>query len=88
MDYYCKDCLESTSGTCWRHSAGFYIDNTTVVYGPVPFTERKPHKCPVCQGTGIVSRPPWIAGDIGEWTDSGNNTYPCKACDGKGVIWG
>jgi len=81
MDYYCKDCLESTSGTCWRHSAGFYMDYTS-------FAERKPHTCPVCSGTGIVSRPPWVAGDIKEWTDSANNTYPCKVCDGKGVIWG
>ena len=43
--------------------------------------------CPVCNGTGIVSRPPWIAGDVTEWC-SGGTQYACKACQGKGVING
>ena len=43
-----------------------------------------PYKCPVCDGTGIVSKPPHIAGDVHEWT-SDRCTYPCQACGGKGI---
>lgn len=42
--------------------------------------------CPVCQGTGLVSRPPYIAGDQTYWTDSGTGPYPCKPCGGQGLI--
>ena len=47
----------------------------------------KPHACPVCNGTGIVSRPPWVAGDQETWESGGATTWLCKACDGKGVLW-
>jgi len=46
-----------------------------------------PHKCPVCDGHGTVSRPPWVAGDQPEWTTSDTATYPCQACGGTGIIW-
>jgi hypothetical protein len=48
----------------------------------------KPHKCPVCDGTGLVSRPPYIAGDINEWV-SGTSamTWTCCACSGTGIVW-
>jgi len=45
-----------------------------------------PHKCPVCNGHGTVSRPPWIAGDVSTWTGNAD-TYPCKACNGTGIVW-
>ncbi len=44
-------------------------------------------KCPECDGTGKVSRPPWIAGDQGEWVSSGTAPYSCGACVGTGVVW-
>lgn len=47
-----------------------------------PNKEKKPYKCPVCEGTGKVSRPPWIAGNIYQWVST------CQACSGSGVIWG
>lgn len=47
----------------------------------------KPHKCPVCDGTGLVSKPSHIAGDIHMWTDSQTAPYPCRACTGSGIIW-
>ena len=43
-------------------------------------------KCPVCDGTGLVSRPPWIAGDVTEWVDSSCGPYPCKTCNGVGIL--
>ena len=47
-----------------------------------------PHKCPVCDGTGLVARPPGVAGDWPEWASSSCGPYPCRACAGTGVIWG
>jgi DnaJ-class molecular chaperone len=46
-----------------------------------------PHKCPVCYGTGLVSRPPWVPGDVNEWQASGIGPYTCRTCFGRGVIW-
>ncbi len=46
-----------------------------------------PYKCPVCDGTGRVSRPPEIAGDIEEWSASGSGPYECRACSGTGIVW-
>lgn len=43
-------------------------------------------KCPVCDGTRLVSRPPWIAGDVMMWTDSQTGPYTCKTCNGNGII--
>jgi len=43
-------------------------------------------KCPVCDGTGLVSRPPNVAGDVLVWTDNKTGPYPCKTCLGTGII--
>ncbi len=43
-------------------------------------------KCPVCDGTGLVSKPPWIAGDQTVWVSSSSGPYPCKVCSGVGMI--
>jgi DnaJ-class molecular chaperone len=55
-----------------------------------PIYRQMPHKCPVCDGTGKVSRPPHVPGDVNEWTSGTGTGYPytCNACNGKGVIWG
>jgi RecJ-like exonuclease len=44
------------------------------------------HRCPACYGTGLVSRPPWVAGDVDNWVDYQCGPYPCRSCDGKGVL--
>lgn len=47
-----------------------------------------PHTCPVCNGGGDVSKPPHIAGDVTEWFSAdANETYPCRACNGTGIVW-
>lgn len=46
-----------------------------------------PYKCPACNGTGLVSRPPWIAGDLDNFTTSSCGPWPCKPCGGSGVLW-
>ena len=42
--------------------------------------------CPVCNGHGTVSKPPWIAGDQITWAGNSSAPYTCKACGGRGVI--
>jgi chromosome segregation ATPase len=42
--------------------------------------------CPNCGGQKTVSKPPYIAGDVNAWADSGTPTYPCPTCDGRGWI--
>lgn len=46
----------------------------------------KVSKCPVCEGTGLVSRPPHVAGDVQGWSDSSTAPHQCRACLGKGYI--
>ncbi len=48
---------------------------------------RIPHKCPVCDGQGIVSKPPWVAGDQDTWIDSTTGPHTCPKCTGEKVIW-
>lgn len=43
-------------------------------------------KCPVCDGTGLVSRPPHIAGDQRSWSSTSAAPHPCKRCEGIGTI--
>ena len=54
----------------------------------VPEIQKQPFKCPVCDGQGMVSRPPHIAGDVNVWTSSDTALYDCPACDGTGIVWG
>ena len=42
--------------------------------------------CPVCAGTGLVSRPPWIAGDVTTWVSCRTDPYECKTCRGLGIL--
>ena len=47
-----------------------------------------PFTCPVCRGTGVVSRPPWVAGDVSTWLEANAGTlYTCRACKGRGIVW-
>lgn len=47
-----------------------------------------PFRCPVCNGQGLVSRPPHIAGDVYRWSTSDCAPHPCRACGGTGIVWG
>ena len=49
--------------------------------------EIKPHLCPKCNGQGIVSRPPWIAGDLDSWSTGGTSSYTCNVCNGSGLVY-
>ena len=45
-----------------------------------------PYKCPVCNGTGLVSRPPGVAGDQEAWTSTSVGPWPCRSCE-NGIVW-
>lgn len=42
-------------------------------------------KCPKCDGQGIVSKPPWIAGDVYEWSSTAAQ-HQCNVCNGAMII--
>ena len=47
-----------------------------------------PFKCPVCNGKQMVSFPPNIAGDApGLYSGTSLGPYPCRVCDGTGIVW-
>jgi hypothetical protein len=71
---------DRTSGTC---DCG--LAPTVINYGCVKV---RPFKCPVCDGAGQVSRPPWVPGDADNWGGTAIASYKCHACDGTGVVWG
>ena len=41
--------------------------------------------CPKCNGQGVVSKPPYVAGDVQEWTGSAIS-FVCDICNGAKVI--
>lgn len=47
----------------------------------------KPHRCPICQGQGHVSTPPWVGGDAGLKSSAVTELYTCSACNQTGVLW-
>ncbi len=75
----CKDCVEhrSSTGTIAMTCEKISEPQRTI-----------PHKCPVCDGSGKVSRPPWIASDVAGWpAASTGELYACTACNASGVVW-
>lgn len=62
------------------------INELNVMYQSIlnelPVYPKKPHKCPVCDGIGMVKSYMGIK-DI-----SGCAGFECNACEGKGIVWG
>jgi hypothetical protein len=87
LSFFCCAC----AGTCSHTGGHSYCD----VHASKPqqfnvglsFPGRTPYRCPVCVGTGLVSRPPGVAGDQDEWTSSNAGPYPCRPCLGSGILW-
>lgn len=43
-------------------------------------------KCPVCNGTGLVSVPPNIPGDLPRFVYGETGPWTCRTCQGSGII--
>lgn len=41
--------------------------------------------CPKCQGQGSVSKPPWVSGDVYQWTSTAT-AFICDVCHGAKVL--
>ncbi len=41
--------------------------------------------CPKCNGQGIVSKPPGIAGDVEQWSHT-QTSFTCDVCNGAKII--
>ena len=54
-------------------------------FPPAQFS--RPYKCPVCDGSGKVGRPPWVAGDQRVFSAGETGPWPCRACNGSGILW-
>ena len=51
----------------------------------------KPYKCPVCDGHGIVPGGFYLSTNqysVSNYTSSNYTSEICRACNGKGIIWG
>lgn len=55
---------------------------------PVSSLQQTPHRCPVCNGTGMVSAG-FYSRASDQPTSTAYSTVPetCRSCDGKGVLW-
>lgn len=42
--------------------------------------------CPKCNGQGIVAKPPYVPGDVSEWSATTIANYVCNVCNGVKVI--
>ncbi len=62
--------------------------NVVRALGSRAFHPKKPHKCPVCEGKGIISTPDTIRFDIVIAQSEKIGWSACHACEGKGVLWG
>ena len=46
---------------------------------------RKPYKCPVCCGKGIVSNS--FYGSVENWSTISLDPEMCRTCSGGGIVW-
>ena len=46
----------------------------------------KPYKCPICNGTGIVSGGFYLS--TNGYSTSSSTSEVCQQCQGSGIIWG
>lgn len=47
--------------------------------------QQKWQLCPKCNGQGIVSKPPHIAGDVNQWVSS-SSQFQCDVCSGAKIL--
>ena len=69
------------------------IDGMASFKLPIPDMPQKPNAaqyvpyqlCPKCNGQGIVSKPPYVAGDVNQWSAT-SSSFGCDVCGGAKII--
>jgi len=57
------------------------------VYGEITFHQgATPHRCPICNGNGLVPNG-FYNQTSGYWSTTSLNAEKCRTCNGTGVIW-
>ena len=46
-----------------------------------------PHRCPVCNGNGLVPNGFYMQ-TSGHWSTSSITPEQCRSCNGTGIVWG
>lgn len=46
-----------------------------------------PHRCPVCNGNGLVDNG-FYTQTSGTWSTSNVSHETCRSCGGTGIVWG
>ena len=46
-----------------------------------------PHRCPVCNGNGLVPNGFYMQ-TSGYWSTSSITPETCRSCSGTGIVWG
>jgi DnaJ-class molecular chaperone len=47
---------------------------------------KQPHKCPICQGVGVVPNG-FYNQYSAQWSSSSATPETCRTCNGTGIIW-
>ena len=62
------------------------LENSTEQALTIPVVTHSAYQlCPKCNGQGIVSKPPYVAGDVHEWSST-SATFTCDVCNGAKII--
>lgn len=46
-----------------------------------------PHRCPVCNGNGLVPNG-FYTQTSGHWSTTSITPETCRSCNGTGIVWG
>lgn len=61
------------------------VKNNAVL--PLVSKSLAPHRCPVCNGNGLVPNGFYMQ-TSGHWSTSSITPETCRSCGGTGVVWG
>lgn len=76
--------MNDFASTASENSYGTAGDPQRSMWQTTYFTPKQPHKCPVCDGRGIM---PSAFYEVPCKIPSVDGSEWCRACEGKGILW-